>query len=287
VDEQLSPWEEKMRLTARTTTRLLELLDRSVPGDDKLTFAEKARGFGRFPVVGYVWYHDDWGAPRYFPYYHLHEGNDLFAEAGTPVIAVTDGVIWKLAKGGSGGNAVWLLGDDDVRYYYGHLQKHAKDLAVGQHVKQGDLIAYVGASGESAAGTYPHVHFEVNPGGFGTINPKTILDSWLNAAESQALHSVTALRRYDRLTPLGAARWSALTRLFSAPTAMPPALWATALDGTGATLAHADLVLTEILAAQDWISVTAITGATGDLGSTLDRLTPIATSLASHDSSSS
>lgn len=282
VEEQLSPWEEKMRLTARTTTHLLELLDRTVPGEDRLTFAEKARGFGRFPVVGYVWYHDDWAAPRYFPYFHLHEGNDLFAEEGTPVIAVTDGVIWKLAKGGSGGNAVWLLGDDDVRYYYGHLQKHAKGLTVGQRVKQGDLIAYVGASGESAAGTYPHVHFEVNPGGLGTVNPKSILDGWLNAAETQASHTVAALRRYDRLAPLGAARWSALTQLFSEPAALPPALWTAGLDGAGATLAHADLALAELLAAHDWESITAVAGATGALGSTLDRLSPFASLLHAH-----
>ena len=97
--------------TARNTQHLLDLLGLVKPAGVPLTTTEMTHGFGRFPVVGYVWYHNDYGAPRYAPYFHLHEGVDLFAVDGTPVIACVDGVIRKLADGSIGGISIWLDGD--------------------------------------------------------------------------------------------------------------------------------------------------------------------------------
>lgn len=262
VARGLAVWRGRLdeRTPSHTTTRLLELLERAQ--HDRLTLAEKRRGFGRFPVVGYVWYQDDWAAPRYVPYFHLHEGTDLFARKGTPVIAVADGEIWKLARGGSGGTAVWLMGDDGIRYYYGHLQRIERGLRVGNRVARGDLIATVGNTG-TARGTYPHVHFEVNPGGRGTINPKPILDAWLRDAEAAALDRVVLLRRRAAMARFGGARWDALLDLLAVPEASPPPLWALGLDASLGTLLAADRAFDSLLAARDWAALAAPAGASG------------------------
>ena len=266
VARGIARWLGRNRTPARTTDRLLELLRRAQPAGDPLTLAEKRVGFGRFPVVGDVWYQDDWLAPRYIPVFHLHEGNDIFAVSGTPVIAVADGTIWNLSSGGSGGNAVWLMGDDGIRYYYGHLRDVRDSLRIGMRVGLGDVLGTIGATGSSAAGTYPHLHFEVNPGGRGTINPKPILDAWLSDAESAAVQRIRSLQLQDALAPLGAARWQALHGILSEPVAEPPALWTAAFD-VSATLAWAALALGALLAAGDWSALGGSLRTFSDAGS--------------------
>src|SRR5439155_26900596 len=145
--------------TARNTQHLLDLLAQLKPGAP-LSDQDLARGFGRFPVLGYVWYQNDYGAPRYVPYFHLHEGVDLFATAGTPVSACVDGVVAKLANGTIGGISFWLTGDDGITYYYGHLRGYAPGIVAGTRVQVGDVLGYVGDSGV-AQGTSPHLHFEM------------------------------------------------------------------------------------------------------------------------------
>lgn len=254
----ISAWLGRERTPARTTTRLLELIERTEPGKSEPTLAEKRAGFGQFPVVGYVWYQDDYGAPRYFPFYHPHAGTDLFAKAGTPVMAVADGTVTRTSTGGGGGNAVWLRGDDDVRYYYGHLKSVARGIKAGVRVRQGDLVGTVGATGASAKGTYPHVHFEINPGGRGTINPKPVLDAWLDAAEAAALDRLGLVRARDELAPLGAARWDLLSEVLAEQVVPPPPLWAFALDGSAT--AYADLMIADLL---DGDAVSPPSGADG------------------------
>jgi hypothetical protein len=210
-------------------------LTRLKPPGAAPTPAELVRGFGRFPVVGYVWYHDDYGAPRYDPYFHLHEGNDLFAVAGTPVIAVADGMIAKLASGTIGGVSIWLAGDDGITYYYGHLLTYAPGVVAGKRVRLGDVVAYVGDSGV-ARGTYPHLHFEVHPGGGGPVNPKHILDAWLNRAESDALGAYQRIAEFNALNRIGAARWQAIFDLLREPAAATTPLWPVALHPAGADL---------------------------------------------------
>jgi len=235
-------WLNRDRTPARTTTRLLNLLERA-NRYERPSGARLAAGFGRFPVVGYVWYQDDYGAPRYNGlYYTGHAGTDIFAVRGTPVGAVADGYIWRMATGSIGGNQVWLMGDDGIRYFYGHFHRFAHGLREGQRVSVGDRIGYVGNTG-NAKGTYPHVHFEVNPGGLGTINPKPILDAWLDAAELNALEAVRSLTGTDMPGPAG---WDALLLYLAEPPAERPAVWMSALDAS-ATLAMADLALDRLL----------------------------------------
>jgi lipoprotein-anchoring transpeptidase ErfK/SrfK len=93
---------------------------------------------------------------------HAHEAVDLLAPRDTPVHAVEDGTIAKLvySKGG-GGNTIYQF-DPTSRlcYYYAHLERYAGGLRDGQHVAQGQVIGYVGTSGNAPPQT-PHLHFAV------------------------------------------------------------------------------------------------------------------------------
>ena len=102
---------------------------------------------------------DTWGAPR--PGGRSHKGTDMFASMDEPVYAVAAGVV-STRVGGIGGKTVWLVADDGRAYYYAHLNGFAVN--EGQRVGQGQLIAYNGNSG-NAAGTSPHVHFQIHPSG--------------------------------------------------------------------------------------------------------------------------
>ena len=230
--------------TARNTRNLLALLARLQPAGVAPSQPELARGFGRFPVLGYVWYHDDYGAPRYEPYFHLHEGVDLFAAAHTPVIACVDGVIPKVANGSIGGISFWLAGDDGITYYYGHLQSFAPGLAPGKRVRVGEVLGYVGATGV-AVGTYPHLHFEMHPGGGLPVSPKPVLDAWLNQAESSAIDAYERIVEYNALNRIGAARWQRVFDLLREPAAPVRPLWRLAL-GPAATSLGLDMALDAI-----------------------------------------
>lgn len=109
---------------------------------------------------------DTWHAPRSGG--RQHQGTDVFAPYGSPAYAVVDGVIDKWSDGGLGGIALWLRGDDGDRYYYAH---NAANIAqVGQRVRAGEQIAYVGTTG-NAATTPPHIHFEAHFRGGPPTNP--------------------------------------------------------------------------------------------------------------------
>ncbi len=91
-----------------------------------------------------------------------HEATDIPAPAGTPVVAVEDGVIKKLFFSVRGGNTLYEFDPTQTYcYYYAHLQRYAPGLQEGQTVKRGDLIAYVGSSGDAAPGD-PHLHFAIS-----------------------------------------------------------------------------------------------------------------------------
>lgn len=259
--------------TARNTRHLLELLARLQPAGVPLSQPELARGFGRFPVLGYVWYHDDYGAPRYEPYFHLHEGVDLFATAGTPVIACVDGVIPKVANGSIGGISFWLAGDDGITYYYGHLQSFAPGLVPGKRVRMGEVLGYVGDTGV-AVGTYPHLHFEMHPGGGLPVSPKPVLDAWLNQAESGAVDAYERIVEYNALNRIGAARWQRVFDLLREPAAPVQPLWQLAL-GPAATSLGLDLALDAIAWGMDPAAVSSnLTGDTGAPQLASSLLTP-------------
>ncbi len=115
------------------------------------------------PVAGSSAYSDTYGAGRSGG--RAHQGVDMLASRGTPLVAVVSGsVVFK--HNSLGGNAVWLDGSDGNRYYYAHLSSFEGS---SRGVGQGELIGYVGDTG-NARGT-PHLHFEVHPGGGASVNP--------------------------------------------------------------------------------------------------------------------
>lgn len=115
---------------------------------------------------------DTWGAPRWD---RSHEGVDIFAPRGTPVLAATDGVILSVRHTPIGGKVIWMRPDgEDVELYYAHLDR--QDVRPGERVRAGDQIGLVGNTG-NARGTSPHLHFGVyRNGGRVAINPEPWLE---------------------------------------------------------------------------------------------------------------
>jgi hypothetical protein len=253
IRDAIAYWESLPKTNARTTEHLLELLQQLQAPSLALAPEALMRGMGPFPVAGYTWYQDDWLAPRYLPYFHLHEGIDLFSREGTPVIASADGVVLKLANGSIGGVSIWLSGDDHVVYYYGHLKAYAPGVAVGRRVRVGDLLAWVGNSG-IAAETYPHLHFEVHPLGGPPVSPKPVLDAWLFQAEARAIAAIKAAA-ISPAALAGAARWRALLGLMAEPAATTSPAWPLALDPAQATMLFAQAALARIATEVDWAKV--------------------------------
>jgi murein DD-endopeptidase MepM/ murein hydrolase activator NlpD len=91
----------------------------------------------------------------------VHDAIDIPAAAGTSVLAAADGEIVKLFQSERGGTTIYQLSmDKKLIFYYAHLQGYADGLIVGKVVRQGEVIAYVGDTGNAGAGNY-HLHFSV------------------------------------------------------------------------------------------------------------------------------
>jgi murein DD-endopeptidase MepM/ murein hydrolase activator NlpD len=90
-----------------------------------------------------------------------HEAVDILSPRNTPVLAVDNGTIAKLFDSKAGGHTIYQFdATGRLAYYYAHLEKYAEGLREGQVVKQGDVIGYVGTSGNAPPNT-PHLHFAV------------------------------------------------------------------------------------------------------------------------------
>jgi hypothetical protein len=137
-----------------------------------------------FPVIGHVQYSDDFGAPRPGG---PHQGNDILGRRKAPVLAVEAGRVQKWTTSASAGCMLYLYGRSGTMYEYIHLNNdltggndnrgkcvdkvaYAPGLHDGQHVKAGELIGYLGDSGD-ANGLHPHLHFELHPNGGAAISP--------------------------------------------------------------------------------------------------------------------
>jgi murein DD-endopeptidase MepM/ murein hydrolase activator NlpD len=120
------------------------------------------------PVAGPHAVADDWGAPRVGPPKHKHQGNDIFAPYGTPIVAPFPGYA-ETARNRLGGLAVKVHGQYGY-VYNAHMSRYGQ---LGQ-VETGDVIGYVGTTG-NAQGTSPHDHFEWHPGGGSAVDPHGFL----------------------------------------------------------------------------------------------------------------
>jgi murein DD-endopeptidase MepM/ murein hydrolase activator NlpD len=91
----------------------------------------------------------------------VHDAIDIPAPAGTPVVATADGEIIKLFQSDRGGTTIYQLSvDKKWVFYYAHLQRYADGLAAGNFVRQGEVIGYVGDTGNAGAGNF-HLHFSI------------------------------------------------------------------------------------------------------------------------------
>jgi murein DD-endopeptidase MepM/ murein hydrolase activator NlpD len=91
----------------------------------------------------------------------VHDAIDIMAARGTPVVAASDGKIVKLFFSKQGGNTIYQFDPSETfAYYYAHLDSYAPGVSEGRQVKQGDLIGFVGSSG-NASPDAPHLHFAI------------------------------------------------------------------------------------------------------------------------------
>lgn len=91
----------------------------------------------------------------------VHDAIDIMAAAETPVLAAANGKILKLFHSDRGGTTIYQLNDNqDLVFYYAHLSRYADGLVEGNIVKQGEVIAYVGDTGNAGPGNY-HLHFSI------------------------------------------------------------------------------------------------------------------------------
>ena len=117
---------------------------------------------------------DTWGSAR--SHGRSHEGIDIMAERGTKVYSATEGLVADLRNNNLGGKVIWILGPSGSWHYYAHLDGHKRGLNVGDYVHKGDLIGYVGNTGNARA-TAPHLHYGIylNGKGRGAVNPYSYL----------------------------------------------------------------------------------------------------------------
>ncbi len=131
-----------------------------------------------FPVKGKYWYSDDFGVLMASGEHHT--GIDIFALKRTPLVAVQNGTIEELRWRSLGGNSLHLVNEEGDYFYYAHLDHYGAGITNGTRVTAGQVIGYVGNTG-NARTTAPHCHFEVHPGGGGPVSPFPYLEEWRGA----------------------------------------------------------------------------------------------------------
>ncbi len=119
------------------------------------------------PVAGTSDFADSWGDARSSG--RRHEGVDMEADGGTPVVAVRDGAA-EFKRSNLGGNAIWLTTSSGERFYYAHLDAWEGE---SRQVRAGDVIGYVGQTGNARG---DHLHFETRTGDTAT-NPYPLVRS--------------------------------------------------------------------------------------------------------------
>lgn len=185
----------KLRLTARDGKKRAAKRAKKIPAWRGFTFTDH-----RFPLTGPFSFGSDgarFGAGRTG---HLHQGQDLMADAGTPIVAPYGGVISYVAyQANAAGYYVVLHADDGRDYVFMHLLKDSTAVKTGERVTAGQRIGRVGSTGRSSG---PHLHFEIWAGGpwqFGgkPIDPLPLLKSWFASGPGGAVRTSIATRPLD------------------------------------------------------------------------------------------
>ncbi len=115
----------------------------------------------RMPVAGVEPYdlEDNFGYPRDGGK-RSHRGIDIFAPRGAQVLASSSGIITYVGEQHLGGRCLWVTSGDGTSFYYAHLDRWAPGLKQGMRIRKGDLLGYVGNTG-NAIHTPPHLHFQI------------------------------------------------------------------------------------------------------------------------------
>ena len=113
-------------------------------------------------MYGTASFGDSFGAPRPDVPGGWHHGEDIFAAAGTPLLAVADGTLHTIGFNRIGGYRLWLRDTQGNEFYYAHLSAYSPLAVEGRSVQAGDVIGFVGDTGDADGGA-PHLHFEIHP----------------------------------------------------------------------------------------------------------------------------
>lgn len=132
---------------------------------------------------------DSWGNARAGD--RRHEGIDIFAPRDSPVISTTRGIVMRVGANRLGGQVVWILGPGLERHYYAHLNRYGT-FRVGDRVEAGDIIGYVGDTGNARGGP-THLHYGVYARG-SAQNPYPRLIANLTGPRSPSRASVHQAR---------------------------------------------------------------------------------------------
>jgi murein DD-endopeptidase MepM/ murein hydrolase activator NlpD len=136
-----------------------------------------------FPVYGPCSFGDTFGAPRPWITSGWHHGEDIYAQLGTPLLAVADGTVFSVGWNDLGGYRLWLRDRDGNEFYYAHMSAFSPFAVNGQQVKAGTVLGFMGNSGDAETTPY-HLHFEIHPVGLlymgydGVVNAYPYLLAW-------------------------------------------------------------------------------------------------------------
>ena len=161
-----------------------------VPGGPVLVAPEVTARFTGggyvFPVYGTASFGDSFGGPRPNVPGGWHHGEDIFAASGTPLLAVADGTLHTIGFNKIGGYRLWLRDTAGNEFFYAHLSAYSPLAVEGRGVEAGDVIGFVGDTGDADGGA-PHLHFEIHPAAMaglgydGVVAPYPILLAWRRA----------------------------------------------------------------------------------------------------------
>lgn len=163
-----------------------------------------------FPVFGPAAFGNTFGAFRGDVAGNWHHGEDLVAPYGTPILAVADGTLFSVGWNDIGGWRLWLRDGAGNEFYYAHLSAYSPLATAGQRVKAGDVLGFVGESGDARGGV-SHLHFEIHPvnllqyGYDGAVAPYPFLVAWRRAEDASFSSGTTYRLGQDGLAgPAGA-----------------------------------------------------------------------------------
>jgi murein DD-endopeptidase MepM/ murein hydrolase activator NlpD len=213
---------ENLRVSVSRTITARDDAVKALEARQKTSVFSDLRGFV-FPVPPPVKFWDDWGQPRSGG--RTHEGNDIIAPWGSPIVAVESGVIARIGQNELGGSVLWLKGLSGTSYYYAHLGQYAPGMVPGTPVIAGTVIAFVGQTG-NAIFSVPHLHFEVHPGSGDAVDPYPLLRASYDKGSLPVIPP-EIIRPTDPSAPVSIPTPTTTTTTTlvdpNAPTTLPPA----------------------------------------------------------------